>query len=148
MKRRSVKSPPTGNPLAIPRTYAELIALQAPRPIRDKEDYNVMIRLVDRLAVQKPNKDQADYLEVLSLLVEAYEDVHVKMPPAATGIKLVRVLLAENGMKGDDLGELLGVNRSTAYKLLKGSRNLTTGHIHRIATRFSISADALIEGSR
>ena len=106
---------------------------------RDQDDHRITAEHLRRL-----NKDQDDYLEILSQLIETYEDAHVKPPRKVAGIKLVRFLLAENDMTGDDLAELLGVDRSVAYKILKGTRNLTAEHIRKLADRFLISADALI----
>ena len=62
-----------------------------------------------------------------------------------SSVELVQSLLEENDMTGDDLAKLLDVDRSVAYKMLKGSRNLTAAHIRAIADRFLISADALIQ---
>jgi HTH-type transcriptional regulator/antitoxin HigA len=132
-------------PSEIPKTYAELVALHVPRPIHDKVSYENTVAVVDRLAGARLNEDQDDYLEILSQLIETYEDAHVKPPRTVAGIKLVRFLLAENDMTGDDLAALLGVDRSVAYKILKGTRNLTAEHVRKIADRFLISADVLIE---
>lgn len=47
-------------------------------------------------------------------------------------------------MTGDDLAKLLKVDRSVAYKILKGTRNLTTNHLRRLCERFSVRADLFI----
>jgi HTH-type transcriptional regulator / antitoxin HigA len=132
------------SPNELPETYEELVALHVPRPIHDRVSYENTVAVVDAIAGAQLNKDQDDYLEILSQLIETYEDAHVKPPRRVAGIKLVRFLLAENDMTGDDLAGLLGVDRSAAYKILKGTRNLTAEHVRKIADRFVISADALI----
>jgi HTH-type transcriptional regulator / antitoxin HigA len=131
-------------PNELPKTYAELVALHVPRPIHDKVSYENTVTVVDAIAGAQLNKDQDDYLEILSQLIETYEDAHVKPPRRVTGIKLVRFLLAENDMTGGDLAGLLGVDRSVAYKILKGTRNLTAEHVRKVADRFLVSADVLI----
>jgi len=133
------------SPGDLPKTYAELVALHVPRPIHDKVSYENTVAVVDAIVGAQLNEDQDDYLEILSQLIETYEDAHVKPPRKVAGIKLVRFLLEENDMTGDDLAGLLGVDRSVAYKILKGTRNLTAEHIRKSADRFLISADALIE---
>jgi HTH-type transcriptional regulator/antitoxin HigA len=132
------------SPGKLPETYAELVAIHVPRPIHDKVSFENTVAIVDSMAGAQLNEDQDDYLEILSQLIETYEDAHVKLPRKVAGIKLVRFLLEENDMTGDDLAGLLGVDRSVAYKILKGTRNLTAEHIRKIADRFLISADALI----
>jgi HTH-type transcriptional regulator/antitoxin HigA len=128
----------------LPKTYAALVALQVPRPIHDTVSYENTVALIDRLAGSQLNEDQGDYLEILSQTVEIYEKETVKPPRKVSGIELLQLLLTENEMTGDDLAELLKVDRSVAYKILKGSRNLTTEHVRKLAARFAISADALI----
>ncbi len=44
----------------------------------------------------------------------------------------------------DDRGQILGVNRSIAYRILKGARNLTAAHIKKLSARFAVSADLLL----
>jgi HTH-type transcriptional regulator/antitoxin HigA len=138
------KAHPLVAPHELPKTYAALVALHVPRPIHDMIGYENTVALVDALAGARLNKDQEDYLEILSQLVEVYEAEHLNPPRTVTGIELVKSLMEENEMTGEDLADLLGVDRSVAYKILKGSRNLTTEHVRKLANRFVMSADSLI----
>jgi HTH-type transcriptional regulator/antitoxin HigA len=131
-------------PDELPQTYAGLVALHLPRPIHDEVGYQNTVQMIDALAGDRLNRDQDDYLEILSQLVEAYENEKVKRPRRLAGLDLVRYLLEENDLTGDDLATLLEVDRSVAYKILKGARNLTAEHIRKLSDRFRISADALL----
>ena len=131
-------------PKKLPKTYQGLVALHVPRPIHDEVSYENTVQLVDALAGMKLNQDQEDFLEILSQQVEAYEAGKLKAPKQKTGLELIRLLLEENGLSGDDLAELLEVDRSVAYKILKGTRNLTADHVRRLADRFAISADTIL----
>ncbi len=131
-------------PNALPKTYAGLVALHLPRPIHDQIACDNTVEVVDALAGAKLNADQEDYLELLSQLVESYEAANLKPYPQATGLESLKFLLEEHGMTGDTLAELLEVDRSTAYKILKGQRNLTTEHIRRLCGRFSVGADLFL----
>ena len=42
-------------------------------------------------------------------------------------------------MNGDALAQVLGVDRSVAYRILRGERKLTAAHIKVLAARFSLS---------
>jgi antitoxin component HigA of HigAB toxin-antitoxin module len=42
------------------------------------------------------------------------------------------------------LGTIIGVNRSIAYRILKGGRNLTADHVKKLAARFAVSADLFL----
>lgn len=128
----------------LPRTYDKLVALHPPRPIYDQVGYDNAVEVVHALAGHKLNRDQDDYLAIMAKLVEEYETENLPEPKPVRGIEAVRFLLGEHGLSADDLGELLGVNRSVAYRILKGSRNLTADHIKKLAARFSVSADLFL----
>jgi HTH-type transcriptional regulator / antitoxin HigA len=128
----------------LPTRYAELVALHMPRPIHDQVAYDNTVEMIDTLAGHKLNADQDDYLELLSQLVETYETSHLTPYPKVKGIDALKFLLSENQLTGEDLAKLLSIDRSTAYKILKGTRNLTTEHIRILCARFSISPELLI----
>lgn len=131
-------------PAKLPTRYADLIALHVPRPIHDRAAYDNTIEVIDALAGHKLNADQEDYLELLGQLVEAYEAEHLGPAPKLTGPEAIKFLLQENQLSGDDLAALLGVDRSTAYKLLKGTRQLTLDHVRRLADRFKVGAELFL----
>ena len=64
--------------------------------------------------------------------------------PSLPANELVAYLLEENDLKKEDLAKLLEVERSAAFKILKGSRNLTAEHIRKLCERFRVSADLFI----
>ena len=51
---------------SLPKTYAGLVAVLPPRPIRDDIDLSNASEMIDRLAGFELNGDQEDYLEALS----------------------------------------------------------------------------------
>jgi antitoxin component HigA of HigAB toxin-antitoxin module len=77
----------------------------------------------------------------MAKLVEDYEGENVREPKPVKGIEALKFLLDENGLTAADFGDLIGVNRSVAYRVLKGSRNLTADHIRKLATWFAVSTD-------
>jgi len=52
-----------------------------------------------------------------------------------------RFLLKANGLSGDDLGRILGVDRVLARRIMKGTRSLTADHIKLLVARLIVSAD-------
>jgi HTH-type transcriptional regulator/antitoxin HigA len=131
-------------PEKLPKTFFNLVALHPPRPIHDEADYENTLELVDALAGAKLNEDQDDYLDVLSQLVESYEERKFKPFPKVSGLDALKFLLSENEMNGNDLAKLLEIDRSVAYKILKGVRGLTVEHIRKLCERFSVSADLFV----
>jgi len=129
---------------AIPKTYDGLVALHVPRPIHDRASYDNAVEIVHALAGFKLNRDQDDYLELMAKLIEDYERETIPEPKPIKGIEALKFLLKDNGLSGDDLGRIIGVDRSIAYRILKGVRNLTTDHIKKLSTRFAVSADLFL----
>lgn len=129
---------------ALPKSYAALVALHVPRRLSDKIAYEDTLAIVDALAGLPLNRDQQDYLDLLGDLIESYEEEHLPALPKLKGVQLLQHLLEENDLTGDDFAQLLGVDRSVAYKILKGSRNLTTDHIRCLCRRFSVRADLFL----
>jgi HTH-type transcriptional regulator / antitoxin HigA len=130
----------------IPKTYSRLLAIHPLRPIHNNAELDHATAIVDRMAGHDLNVDQADYLDVLSTLVEAYENAHHPLDdPAISGLDALRALLDDHGMDAADLARLLGVHRSMGAKLLKGERALTTRHLKILSERFKVSADLFLD---
>lgn len=128
----------------VPKTYSGLVSLHVPRPIHDTTSYDNAVEIVHALVGFKLNRDQEDYLELMAKLVEDYEHETMAEPTPVKGIETVKFLLAENNLTGNDLGHIIGVDRSIAYRILKGTRNLTADHIKKLSARFAVSADLLL----
>jgi HTH-type transcriptional regulator/antitoxin HigA len=128
----------------LPTTFNGLMKLHPPRPIHDDVGYKNTVEIVDALAGHELNRDQEDYLVLLSGLVERYEAEMLPKRPPVSGLDMLRYVLGENRLGGDDLAKIIGVDRSVAYRILKGERGLTTEHIKALANRFGVPADVFI----
>ena len=122
----------------LPKNYQGLLALHMLRPIHDKVDYGNALEILDAMAGQNLNRDQDDYFEALSLLVEAYESAHLPGLPSKRGLPLLQHLVEENGMSAADLSRLMGTDRSLGVRILNGERNLTVDHARKLAARFQV----------
>jgi antitoxin component HigA of HigAB toxin-antitoxin module len=104
-------------PAAPPKTYRELCAVLLPRKIHDDLELDAVQEIIDTLApLPSRTKDQADYLETLAELVEAYEDQNVKISKR-TGLEALKFLLDENGLTASDLSRILGTDISLGYRV-------------------------------
>jgi HTH-type transcriptional regulator/antitoxin HigA len=128
----------------VPKTYAGLVDLHVPRPIHDRTSYGNAVEIVHALAGFKLNRDQNDYLELMAKLIEDYERETIPEPKPVKGVEALKFLLDDNGLSGDDLGRIIGVDRSIAYRILKGVRHLTADHIKKLSARFAVSADLFL----
>ena len=128
----------------LPKTYDKLIKFHVPRPIHDEVGYQNIVEVIDALAGQQVNEDQEDYLLVLSGIVERYESETLPAPSPVSGFAMLKYVLEENRLTGDDLATILDVDRSVAYRILKGERGLTTAHVKALRDLFGVSADVFV----
>lgn len=112
------------------------------RPIRNDTDLEHALAEIERLWGAPPGSDEADRLEVLVILVDAYErQHHPLMPPDP--IEAIRSRLEQLGMTEHDLQPLIGT-RTRVYEVLTGRRPLTLRMIRNLARALDIPADVLI----
>jgi antitoxin component HigA of HigAB toxin-antitoxin module len=130
-----------------PKDYAGLCKLLLPRPIHDQQELENVSEMAQAMAGHKLSRDQADYFDLLCKLIEEYEKEEI--PAAkASGLEVLRHLLAEQGMSGGDLSRLLGVHRTLGPMILRGERKLTVEHIRILSAYFSVSADLFFTDER
>jgi HTH-type transcriptional regulator/antitoxin HigA len=128
----------------MPRTFSGLCRLLPSRPIHDEADYDNAMEMLNSLVGHKLNKDQRDYVEVLTTLVGAYEDeYHAIDTSDIRGLDALKYLLEQNDMSASDLGVLLG-NRALGSKILRGERELSKTHLRILADRFKVDAGLLL----
>ena len=130
---------------SMPKTYDGLVRLHMPRRIHDKTAYDNTCEIADALAGHKLNTDQDDYFALLCDLIEAYDKENCPPDPPISGLETLKYLMEEHDLTGDDLARILGIERSVAYRILNGQRNLTTAHIKTLSTHFNISPAVFIE---
>jgi HTH-type transcriptional regulator/antitoxin HigA len=134
----------TTKPFAkLPKTYPGLMALHLLRPIRDQVDADNASEMIDLLAGHTLNAEQADYLDLLSDLYEKWESIQFPVHQAS-GAELLRLVLKECSQGAGDLAQLLGIDVSLAYRILRGERQLTAGQIRKVAQSYGFDPVALL----
>lgn len=107
-------------------------------PIHKKSDYNKALNIAAELASQENlTSEQADYLEILTIIIAEYEEKHLEISKHSPQ-EILEFLVQENQMSGSDLGRILG-NRTLGPALLRGQRSLSKTHIKKLAEYFSVS---------
>jgi HTH-type transcriptional regulator / antitoxin HigA len=151
MKQPATKARPAGRRAANGRpapAYLALIDLFPLRPLRSERDYDAAVTVLDALAVRAEGSlhvGEQDYLDTLTMLVEAYDQEHHGMD-AAQGdpLGMLKYLMQESGMTQADLGRLLG-NRALASLILNGRRQLSKSHIRKLAAHFKVSPELFFQ---
>jgi HTH-type transcriptional regulator / antitoxin HigA len=123
----------------------KMIAKGAPHVIHNDRELEAYTNaLVQLTALEKPSHPQVEAIELLTLLVERYEQEHYPIPPA-DAVSVVRFLLEQQGLTQRDLIPEFG-SESAVSMFLAGERKLTVKQIRKLSSRFKLSADIFIQG--
>ena len=80
---------------------------------------------------------EREFAELLTVLIEAYEDERYPIR-AASPVEVLAELMEANNLKQKDLAPLLG-SESVVSEVLRGKRELNKHHIQRLSERFNVS---------
>ncbi len=116
------------------------------KPIRSEADHGEALREIERLWGAKEGTPEGDRLDVLTTLVEAYEDKHFPMD-APDPIEAIRFRLEQQGLDHRALVGVIG-GRSRVYEVMHRKRSLSLEMIRRLNERFGIPAEVLIRPIR
>ena len=122
---------------------AEMIANGAPRVIHNDAELEAYTDELFRLtALEKPTRSEVEAIELLTLLVERYEQEHYSIP-AADPVSVVRFLIKQQNLTQRDLIPQFG-SESAVSMFLAGQRNLTLEQVRKLSTRFKLPSDVFI----
>jgi HTH-type transcriptional regulator / antitoxin HigA len=122
---------------------AAMIANGAPRVIHNDVELEAYTGALFQLtALENPSRDQVEAMELLTLLVERYEQEHYPVP-AADPASVVRFLIEQQNLTQRDLVPQFG-SESAVSMFLAGHRNLTIEQVRKLSARFKLSADVFI----
>lgn len=123
---------------ALDLAYRRIVTRELPRPIRSNKEYEVYLRRIERL-MQKPSRSAAEsqFLELLSILVERYEEEHYPIEASEPRIAL-RELMTANDVSQSEIARLLGSSGVTS-EILSGKRELSKNQIKKLSQRFGVS---------
>ncbi|OUL26608.1 transcriptional regulator [Nostoc sp. RF31YmG] len=114
-----------------------------PRPIRTEADYRAALAEIERLFDAKVNTPEYDHLEVLTTLVEAYEQKHYPIEPPDP-IAAILYYLESRGLSQHDLEAVIGTQMQIA-EILNRQQPLTLDMIRLLHQQLGIPADVLIQ---
>jgi HTH-type transcriptional regulator / antitoxin HigA len=83
--------------------------------------------------------EERNFAELLTLLVEDYEEKHFPVR-SASPVDVLTELMTANNLKQKDLAPLLG-SESIVSEILSGKRELNKRHIERLSRKFKVSPE-------
>jgi|SRR5580693_6004866 HTH-type transcriptional regulator/antitoxin HigA len=122
---------------------AKMIEKGAPHIIHNDKELEVYTEALFKLtALDKPSRSQMEAIDLLSLLIENYEDEHWPIP-AADPVSVVKYLIEKGGLTQRDLIPEFGTE-SAVSMFLSGQRNLSLEQVKKLCARFKLSADVFL----
>jgi len=112
-------------------------------PIRTEADYEQVLAEIETLFSAQQNTLEGDRLEVLTILVEAYEQKHYPILPPDP-IDALLYFLESRGLTRRDLEPYIG-RRARVAEVLNRQRSLTIGMIRRLNQDLGVPAEVLIQ---
>ena len=112
------------------------------KPIRTEADHAGALKTIEKLWGAKHGTPEGDRLEVLMVLVEAYEIEHHPIDPPSP-IEAISFRMEQMGLTRKDLEPFIG-SRARVSEVMNGKRPLSIEMIRRLHADLGIPAVALI----
>ncbi|BAY32159.1 hypothetical protein NIES2107_40460 [Nostoc carneum NIES-2107] len=112
-------------------------------PIRNEADYRAALAEIERLFDADLNTPEYDRLEVLTTLVEAYEQRHYPIA-APDPIEAILYYLESRGLSEHDLERVIGTQVKVT-EILNRQQPLTLDMIRLLYQQLGIPAEVLIQ---
>ncbi len=112
------------------------------QPIRTRADHAAALARIEALWEAQPGTRAHDELEVLAILVAAYEDRRWPILPPDP-VDAIKFHMEQNDLRQKDLAGVLG-SASRASEILHRRRPLTVGMIRAVHKEWAIPLDSLI----
>ena len=114
------------------------------RPIKNNTQYETSLARIYSLVQKeiKPDTNESDELEILSILVKEYENEHYPVPPPSP-LEAIRFRLDQMNISESELAAILGY-RSRKSEILSGKRKLSLSMIRKLHETLLIPASVLL----
>lgn len=112
------------------------------RPIHTRADHAAALARIEALWDARPGTPQHDELEVLAIVVAAYEDKRWPILPPDP-VDAIKFHMEQNGLRQKDLADVLG-SSSRASEILHRRRPLTVEMIRAVHKAWTIPLASLI----
>jgi len=114
-------------------------------PIRNGREFDIAVARLDVLMDADPEEGSAahDHMELLTILIAAYEEKNLPSFMAASPQEVVRFMAEQKGLDSAELAGLLG-GRSRLSEFYNGVRALSRNQIIRLKAALGIPADLLL----
>lgn len=132
---------------SVDEKYGNLLLRVLPSVITKDEELERLTQEIDRLITKdikegslSPEEDKL--LELLSLLVEEYEDKHYPIPEASPN-EVLKFFMEDRELKQKDLLHIFGSSGITS-EVINGKRSISKAQAKKLAEFFKVSVELFI----
>ena len=126
-----------------PTVYARLLAKFLPKPIQSERELETATALLLELDERTDlSPEEAALAEVLTVLIEDYEDKHYPLPDVPPH-EALKALMEDRGLKHKDIWPVLG-NKGAATEILNGRRSISKAQAERLAEFLRVPIDLFV----
>ena len=113
------------------------------KPIKTEKDYKLAMTRLETLFDAKKDTPKGDVLEVMSLLIEKYEEDNfpIDLPDP---IEAIKFRMEQLGLTQTDLAEVVG-QKSRASEILNRKRKLSLEMIRQLHISWHIPTEVLVQ---
>lgn len=112
------------------------------KPIKNGLDYKETLKKLNEVWTAKPNMKEGDLLEILVILIEAYEAKHYPIEPLDP-LEAIKYKMEERGLNQKYLVKYFGT-KSRFSEILSSKRPLTLKMMKVLHKDFKIPAETLL----
>jgi len=113
------------------------------KPIKTEKDYEKALERLEYIFDTEVNTKDGDELEILSILIENYENEHF-MIDLPDPIEAIKFRMEQLGYNQKDLAEVVGL-KSRASEILNKKRKLSLDMIRQLHKKMHIPTNVLIQ---
>ncbi len=110
--------------------------------LKSEQEYEALLEEAEELFDAKADTPEGDKLELISLLLEKYEDEHHHIDPPHP-VEAIKFRMEQGGLIQKDLIECFG-DKSKVSEVLNKKRPLSLTHIRKLNAKLHIPLEALI----
>lgn len=112
------------------------------KPIKTEKDYDKALERLELIFDATPNSKEGDEAEILSLLIENYENQYYPID-SPDPIEAIKIRMQEMNLKQKDLIGIIG-GKSRVSEILNKKKRLTVEMIRELERMLHISASVLV----
>lgn len=115
------------------------------KPIRNDQDLRQAFQRLEEIFQAKPTTPEYDEMEILTTLIEVYENKHYPIGPASP-IEAIKFRMEQQGLSQRDLEPYIGTSGRVS-EVLNGKRSLSLRMIKKLHDGLRIPYESLLSAS-